>query len=241
MIKKTMENIKRLVASFSVEVISDRFLGTDCSNIYTFKCLRCDNIFNRTYPSLLTNRQCPKCKKKNFIQYNSLKNSDIVDFLLNKNISLISDYISARKPIKVKCNICNHIFNNAFCNIKAGSGCSKCANGAVKVEENVREVFESILKRPFPSVRPSFLKNPDTGRNLELDGYCEELKLAFEYDGEFHYIESPWHKNGLSKRKQLDKLKNTLCKNNEVQLIRISYLDKDNLKNVIKQKLKELL
>ena len=42
-------------------------------------------------------------------------------------------------------------------------------------EAYVRQLFASAFGRPFIKVRPKFLEG------LELDGYCEELKIAFEY------------------------------------------------------------
>jgi len=36
------------------------------------------------------------------------------------------------------------------------------------------------------NIRPDWLKNPGTGRNLELDIYYPELNLAFEFGGKTH-------------------------------------------------------
>ena len=46
-------------------------------------------------------------------------------------------------------------------------------------EERYRKIFENILSEKFPNVRPSWLKNHETGYLLELDGYSKSLKLAF--------------------------------------------------------------
>ncbi|ALX27554.1 putative nuclease [Golden Marseillevirus] len=55
-----------------------------------------------------------------------------------------------------------------------------------KHESRCREILENIYGKKFESVRPEFLRNPKTGRRLELDCYNEELKLALEYDGVQH-------------------------------------------------------
>ena len=47
-------------------------------------------------------------------------------------------------------------------------------------------ILEEIFHKPFYRVRPDFLKNPETGYNLEIDCYNEELKLGVEYNGETH-------------------------------------------------------
>jgi hypothetical protein len=49
------------------------------------------------------------------------------------------------------------------------------------------QTMEKIYGVPFVSVRPSWLQNPETGMNLELDCYNDDLKIAVEYNGEQHY------------------------------------------------------
>lgn len=56
-----------------------------------------------------------------------------------------------------------------------------------KGERECRRVLASIFHRKFPNKRPDFMKNPLTGRNLELDCFNEELKIACEYNGIQHY------------------------------------------------------
>jgi len=58
--------------------------------------------------------------------------------------------------------------------------------------------------------RPSWLRNPDTGHNLELDFYINKEKLAFEVQGYHHYTNY-----GQMKR---DALKRELCKSRGVEL-----------------------
>lgn len=97
-------------------------------------------------------------------------------------------------------------------------------------EDICREIFEELLNEEFPSCRPDWLKNPNTNRNLELDGYCEKLKLAFEYDGEQHFVyPNSFHKSKkefVDQRKR-DDLKERICKIKRIYLIRIPWYVKD--------------
>lgn len=49
------------------------------------------------------------------------------------------------------------------------------------------QTIERLTGKSFVTVRPDWLKNPETNRNLELDCYNDELKIAIEYNGEQHY------------------------------------------------------
>ena len=66
-----------------------------------------------------------------------------------------------------------------------------------------------------------FLKS-FTGQRLELDGYCEPLALALEYQGEQHYDEHHyWNRRGgdFNTLRARDELKAALCVAAGVRLV----------------------
>lgn len=72
-----------------------------------------------------------------------------------------------------------------------------------------------------------------------MDGYFPDLKLAIEYDGLQHYKYVEYFDRSYEdfvKRQQRDKLKDELCKQNGVKLIRIRY-DEPLTEEYLKQKL----
>lgn len=113
-----------------------------------------------------------------------------------------------------------------------------------KNETRCREIMESIFQRPFPSVRPSFLKRSN-GYALELDGYNKDLKLAFEYQGVQHYKYSPdrFHKSikDYEEQVQRDNDKRHLCKKAGITVVYIPYTVKyQNLESYIRKELRDL-
>jgi hypothetical protein len=65
--------------------------------------------------------------------------------------------------------------------------------GSKILEQECRQFLETTFGQPFPTVRPDFLKRPITKRNLELDCYNEDLRLALEYQGPQHRVYLPLH------------------------------------------------
>lgn len=56
-----------------------------------------------------------------------------------------------------------------------------------KLEATARACLEKIFTgHKFENVRPDWLINPNTGKKLELDCYCPELKIAVEVQGVQH-------------------------------------------------------
>lgn len=119
-----------------------------------------------------------------------------------------------------------------------------------KHEERCREIFEKIFDEKFKSVRPDWLKNPATGKNLELDGYCSHIQtkigkgLAFEYDGAQHSkYNRHFHGNNPKKfiyQVKRDSWKDLRCEEEKVLLIRIPHLVAfQDLERYIKGKLKK--
>ena len=95
-------------------------------------------------------------------------------------------------------------------------------------EERCRAISERLLNKKFKKVRPSWLINHKWSFCLELDGYCKQLKLVFEYDGIQHYVyPNPFHESNLreefNRQRQRDEMKVRKCKRHGTTLIRIKY------------------
>ena len=74
--------------------------------------------------------------------------------------------------------------------------------------------------------RPNFLKNPKTGRHLEIDAYFPDLKLGIEYNGIQHYnYPNHIHQNrkDFDDTLERDRYKIQLSKENGVRIICIPY------------------
>ena len=95
-----------------------------------------------------------------------------------------------------------------------------------KGEQITRELIERILAKPFIKERPEWLRESNRSRCLELDGYNQDLNIAFEYQGEQHYSFIPlFHQkiDDFEKQQQRDNLKAEICAQRGVKLIQVPY------------------
>jgi hypothetical protein len=110
--------------------------------------------------------------------------------------------------------------------IYSKSWCPYCAKDYSVGEEITRRIFEYLFDKKFSRSRPPWLIGPGGGR-MELDGFCEELKLAFEYNGGQHYKESSKGMFEETYRGQntRDRTKKRLCRDNNINLIEVKYFN----------------
>lgn len=110
-----------------------------------------------------------------------------------------------------------------------------------KYEKLCSKVLQEIYGKEFKSYRPAFLRNPETGNNLELDCYNEEIGIAVEYNGIQHYVYPNWaHKSRLDFHNQVrrDMFKKEMCDYNGVYLISVPYtVDFDLIPDYIRSQL----
>jgi hypothetical protein len=89
-----------------------------------------------------------------------------------------------------------------------------------------RALHQLFPQYPFRKVRPTWLKNPETGHNLELDFYNDDLKLAIEYNGVQHYTfpnRFMRTKEEFIKQLRHDQIKKEVCQVRGVYLICVPY------------------
>lgn len=238
------QKIKGKLESYGLSLLIEEreFKGTNylsvigCENGHTWKAKTC-NVLD---PKRISreSKGCPECAQK--IAQERWVNKTISN--IPEGYKILSWRLKSRKNTKYSDRIylieCNHGHSYEKFNTYSHDNCPKCNETTYVGQERVRLIFETEFQNLFFKVRPNWLKNPATGSNLELDGYCDELKLAFEYQGRQHASNYTQFAGDLENQFVRDKIKRDLCKENGVHLIEIHqprfYSNKRFFSSVIK-------
>ena len=159
------------------------------------------------------NSWCPYCAGK----FNNSIELCRAIAIARGGICLSDEYINNKTKMKWKCRQ-KHEWNTNFDSIKRGSWCPSCS--PLKSELFVRKVLENLTGKQFPKVRPEWLLG------LELDGYCEDEKLAFEYQGQQHYEFMPFFhasEEEFTDQQNRDFKKKAIVEQRGIGLIEIPY------------------
>jgi hypothetical protein len=109
--------------------------------------------------------------------------------------------------------------------------------GRSKSETLAVNAFAQLLKNRGAKIenlkigyRPDFLINPVTGKNLELDAYYDDWRMALEYNGIQHYVfPNKFHPNTPEGEKayidtvKRDRYKRSILNNHDICLITVPY------------------
>ena len=183
--------------------------------------------FRQLPRSHLSGHGCWKCKvdavRLPFEKWLEIvKSNHIVQY----DYSLVN-FKSLSEQIEIICPI-HGIFKQSAWNHLQGKSCSKCNCGKSKGEKELCEFIKSIYSGEILENSRKLL-----GNRMELDIYLPELKLAFEYNGEY------WH---LLKEKRFPgchKKKRDRCMERKIELVEISDTqwrkNIDNMKRLISE------
>ncbi len=210
-------------------------LSTEYVNSYSKLKWKCSegHTWNSSYNILFKNYWCKKCSSQSNINKDGLKIAQ--EYAASKNGECLStEYLGTKKELTWKCEN-NHIWTSKYVNVVlSNSWCPQCSK-YYQSEHKVRNLLNYLLNTEFHSSRPSWNINPKTNKPLELDGYSEKLKLAFEYQGEHHY-EVGIHNNTLEDLEYIqfkDKIKIENCLKEGVELLIIDHKNKATDEEII--------
>jgi len=208
-----LEDMQKIAKEKGGECLSTEYIN--CISKLKWKCKEGHVWEARPHDIKNNNGWCPVCSGHDKYTIN-----DMIKIARMRNGKCLSKkYINTKTRLEWQCNKCNSLWLSQPRSIIQGSWCPSCSS--YKSERLSRIYIETVTGKKFPKTKPEWLQG------LELDGYCKELKLAFEYNGKQHYeYINFYHKNdkGLKHRMKLDILKKNICKQKNIKLIVVPYI-----------------
>lgn len=206
--------------------------------------VKCGYVFNIRPSSFVSvGTRCPKCAIEKIKKQKSLTHADYLLYLnsLNEKYEPLEDYVNAHTKIAHKHLKCGEVWKTTPNNIKRGNYCPFCSlrensKGSKKIASFL-DKFGIIYKQEFK------FQDCKNVRALPFDFAIfikNEIYGLIEFDGKQHFnIEN--HRGGekgFNESKKRDKIKNEYCKDNNLRLLRISYLEEDKIEEILRNFLK---
>ena len=235
----TIKDMQEYAQTREGECLSEKYINMTtplqwrCKEGHTWKSMPTSTVTRKQW--------CPICMKKNS-GLEKLTIQEMRELAKEKGGECLSkEYINTDTKLEFKCAE-GHTWKATGGSLKYGNKwCPKCR---ISYGENTtRQILEQLLQKKFPTIKPEWLINPTTQKKLELDGYNEELKLAFEYNGIQHINKNnAYHKTEecLQKQKTRDLIKKDACKQKGITLLQIPHtIHIEKLEEYIKEQLKK--
>lgn len=223
----TIDEVRKDAATKNIDVL-DTIYSTSRTRMH-FQCTICQHKWLTTWSAVRNRTGCPSCateRKRARARSRRLGIGvfkKIAQDLGGECLSNAEDYKDKKSKLRFKC-ASDHTWTTAADNVRIGAWCPDCGLLRHVRQRICRAWFEYFFNKSFPTVSPSWLPT-GRGRNFQLDGYNNELNLAFEYQGVQHYKKIPYlHQKRSFKQLQADdKKKEILCKRKGVALIHVPF------------------
>jgi Zn finger protein HypA/HybF involved in hydrogenase expression len=198
---------------------------------YEFICKTCSHVFSNSWSNHVHKKQgCPKCnpsgRKKRTLESIKKQISDL-NTGYEYNWKTYKNYFS--NEFEIKCPK-HGWFTQQLSNHLQGQRCPKCkrSKGEEIIENFLTEnniIYET--QKTFEGCKNK--------RMLPFDFYIPSKNLCIEYDGELHSkpVDFFGGEISLKQTQHNDQIKNKFCEDNNISLIRISYINFNNIQNIL--------
>lgn len=201
-------------------------------------CKKCNHKFTRNYHRLrFYDVPCPSCES--YYKTWSIKRAQNLINKYSEDYRVIE--CNNANDIYIEHIPCGHIFKRASHNIyqNGGAKCPKCINKESIGSETITKWLD---EKGFYYIKEYRFSDCRNIRPLPFDFYLPDHDICIEYDGEQHFrpVRHLGGKDHYDKTVKNDKIKNDYCRDNNIELIRISYYENKNISNILEEYFKHV-
>ncbi len=193
----------------------------------------CGHTYEVAPYHFLNGNRCPYCSNTGLTHNLFLKK---YGKLFKEEYEILSEFKGINSKIKLKHKVCdNEIEINVSKFIHRGDRCSFCSRKNSKLSAKIESYlflnkFNYKLEFKFDNCKYKNVLSFDFAIFKQEKLYC-----LIESDGEQHFQERSHFYNKVNVKR--DNIKNKYCKDNNIQLIRISYKDERDIYNILKKEI----
>jgi hypothetical protein len=194
------------------------------------KCPYNHNVFKKlnNFKSGKGCRKCSGLESPTFIERQSI--------FLKLNLSLLEhEYKNGHSPLRYQCQECNYVGYKTYKSAKNGYGCLSCSPSSAGEER----IADWLLLNKINYVRQFRLNECRNNKPLPFDfavfDSSNKLFCLIEFDGEQHFNPRDFFggEEAFLKRQENDQIKDKYCHNNNIKLLRISYIDINKIEEIL--------
>jgi len=198
--------------------------------------------FKQTPNDHLQGHGCRKCGSNIITQKTIKKQSDFIEECNQKHNFFYDNrelkYTNAHNKVKIICPE-HGLFLQSANHHRRGSKCPKCIQKSTG--ENLIRQFLNKNKITFEEQKR--FADCVNKKQLPFDFYIKDLQILVEYQGRQHFEPVKWSNNwndqdaynNLIETQKNDSIKKEWCSKNNIKLIKISYLDKFKIEEILKE------
>lgn len=236
--RTSIEDVINIVESKNSNILlnPEEYCGFKFNNLRVI-CGSCGDEFTTSLASIRASQgHCYKCGIEKFRNTRRLTPDEVErrinsvngNVLLNKN-----DYIKNNSlNLNIKCS-CGNVYTTSLANYEYFNvnRCPTCTQRTSQGEL----IIASILDELHISFDPEHKFNDCRAtRPLPFDFYLTDYNAIIEFDGPHHY-RPVFSKEQFLRTKRYDAIKNKYCETHGINLIRIPYWERDNIRTIIIQ------
>lgn len=182
-------------------ILLDEYINANTNN--SVKCIKCGIVYSKKMGNV--KKGCTECKGVKKYTY-----EEVCDITKERKCTIIGTYTNVRNPFKVKCDVCDYIWDVRLTNLlrRDNSGCHNCH--LERVRKNKENTWYSIGKveqeKVYPFIKkifydvisqyPVYIQGKKSFP-YSIDFYIPSLNLAIEFDEKYHKSKNQKEKDNI--------------------------------------------